>query len=362
MASCGAGSPTCPGPWSSRLAGRSRAIRASSTRPGWRGWLLFVLLHAVGARAGDRATRAARRAASSWSATALARIIGEFFRQPDAQLGFLVGGVTMGQLLSLPMVPFGICLSAGRGRRRSTRWRELTRAGTAASPDHRPSTASWPRRWRSARGYYAGARSVRPCRRLHHRAGDLARLFGELHRALVRRDWHGWAARPGGAGRARPRPRHADGRCAARRPRWSRPSAPRCRPSGGDHARPARRAGRSAGRPSPAWHDGAAACPMAPPSCLANEFFDALPIRQFIRRDGVGTNAWSADGARFLDRPAEAPHPLPAEAPRAPSSNMPRPAWPSPPASPPAAATRAAGAARSTTARPRRRSATACRP
>lgn len=36
-----------------------------------------------------------------------ARIIGEFFRQPDAFLGFLFAGATMGQLLSLPMVAIG---------------------------------------------------------------------------------------------------------------------------------------------------------------------------------------------------------------------------------------------------------------
>jgi phosphatidylglycerol:prolipoprotein diacylglycerol transferase len=38
----------------------------------------------------------------------LARIIAEFFREPDPQLGFLWGGATMGQLLSLPMVALGI--------------------------------------------------------------------------------------------------------------------------------------------------------------------------------------------------------------------------------------------------------------
>ncbi|WP_187426636.1 prolipoprotein diacylglyceryl transferase [Geothermobacter ehrlichii] len=36
------------------------------------------------------------------------RFIVEFFRQPDPQLGFLWGGATMGQLLSLPMVIFGL--------------------------------------------------------------------------------------------------------------------------------------------------------------------------------------------------------------------------------------------------------------
>jgi phosphatidylglycerol:prolipoprotein diacylglycerol transferase len=42
----------------------------------------------------------------------VARIIGEFFRQPDPFLGFLFAGATMGQLLSLPMVIAGLVLIA----------------------------------------------------------------------------------------------------------------------------------------------------------------------------------------------------------------------------------------------------------
>ncbi|EFH09726.1 prolipoprotein diacylglyceryl transferase [Pseudoroseomonas cervicalis] len=42
----------------------------------------------------------------------VARMIGEMFRQPDAQLGFLWGGATMGQLLSIPMVLVGVALMA----------------------------------------------------------------------------------------------------------------------------------------------------------------------------------------------------------------------------------------------------------
>jgi phosphatidylglycerol:prolipoprotein diacylglycerol transferase len=38
----------------------------------------------------------------------LCRIIVEFVREPDQQVGFLLGGATMGQLLSLPMLAFGI--------------------------------------------------------------------------------------------------------------------------------------------------------------------------------------------------------------------------------------------------------------
>lgn len=41
---------------------------------------------------------------------ALARIGGEFFREPDAFLGYLYQGATMGQLLSLPMLAAGLFL------------------------------------------------------------------------------------------------------------------------------------------------------------------------------------------------------------------------------------------------------------
>ncbi len=43
---------------------------------------------------------------------AIARIVGETFRQPDEFLGFLVAGATMGQLLSLPMILAGAWLIA----------------------------------------------------------------------------------------------------------------------------------------------------------------------------------------------------------------------------------------------------------
>ncbi len=45
---------------------------------------------------------------------ALARIVGEFFREPDAFLGFLFAGATMGQLLSVPMLAAGIWLMRRR--------------------------------------------------------------------------------------------------------------------------------------------------------------------------------------------------------------------------------------------------------
>ena len=62
---------------------------------------------------------------------AVARIVCEFFREPDAQLGFLFGssvqalggGITMGMVLSIPMalVGAGVIWLAARGRTRRVR-------------------------------------------------------------------------------------------------------------------------------------------------------------------------------------------------------------------------------------------------
>ncbi len=45
------------------------------------------------------------------------RFFVEFFREPDAHLGFLFAGATMGQLLSLPLVLLGVYLVATAGKR-----------------------------------------------------------------------------------------------------------------------------------------------------------------------------------------------------------------------------------------------------
>lgn len=49
----------------------------------------------------------------------VARIIGEHFREPDPQLGFLWGGLTMGMLLSVPMVVIGTIMVVMAWRRRA---------------------------------------------------------------------------------------------------------------------------------------------------------------------------------------------------------------------------------------------------
>lgn len=49
----------------------------------------------------------------------LLRFFVEFFREPDQQLGFLWGGATMGQILSLPMFALGLIMIASGYYRRS---------------------------------------------------------------------------------------------------------------------------------------------------------------------------------------------------------------------------------------------------
>ena len=258
----------------------------------------------------------------------VARIIGEFFREPDAHLGFLFGGVTMGQMLSLPMLVAGLWLiwhALSRRRRAAQPPRaehDRARRGAARrdrrdGPDHAgrlhgggalaiPSTAITARR-----DPFGRRAAISPPRRRSARCSASCSAPGLRGRLAA-----DGRARSGAPGRARPRARHADGRCAARDARgagpafappssciWSRPAAP---------LRAAQRAGLAPRRRAPTWHDDVASAAGGPLLLLANEFFDALPIRQF-ERDGdgwrerlVGLDGATADGFRFVPPAAPA--------------------------------------------------------
>lgn len=73
------------------------------------GLALFAILLALARIDGLRA-RAGLLTGVFLTGYAIARIVGELFREPDAFLGFLVFGSTMGQLLSLPMLVAGLFL------------------------------------------------------------------------------------------------------------------------------------------------------------------------------------------------------------------------------------------------------------
>lgn len=96
---------------------------------GLEGILLFIVLFAM-IRAGAL-KRPGLILGSFIALYALARITGEFFREPDPQLGFLWGGLTMGMLLSVPMIIAGAILVM-------MAWRDKTREHIQKSIQGRP--------------------------------------------------------------------------------------------------------------------------------------------------------------------------------------------------------------------------------
>ena len=62
--------------------------------------------------------------------------------------------------------------------------------------------------------------------------------------------------------------------------------------------------------PGATWHDGLDTLPDGPLLLVANEFLDALPIRQFVRRGGTWTERF-VEGGRFVECPARPPPPAP---------------------------------------------------
>jgi NADH dehydrogenase [ubiquinone] 1 alpha subcomplex assembly factor 7 len=60
--------------------------------------------------------------------------------------------------------------------------------------------------------------------------------------------------------------------------------------------------------PSAVWHDSLDALPEGPMILIANEFLDALPVRQFIRRAAGWMERYVADGA-YTEQPTDFPLP-----------------------------------------------------
>ena len=79
------------------------------------GAVLFAVLFFLGRHEGLR-QRAGFLTGVFLAGYAVARGVAELFRQPDTHLGFLLGGTTMGQWLSIPMLGFGLYLILRRRR------------------------------------------------------------------------------------------------------------------------------------------------------------------------------------------------------------------------------------------------------
>ena len=103
------------------------------------GLLLFTVLYIASRRISIR-QRPGFLAGMFLVGYACARSFCEFFREPDAFLGFLAGGITMGQLLCIPMLLTGIALMVHARRAplyTGTPETDATQA-TPASPGSQP--------------------------------------------------------------------------------------------------------------------------------------------------------------------------------------------------------------------------------
>ncbi len=94
---------------------RCRAIRASSTR---RRWKVCCCSSCWRSRCATGALKRPGLIVGLFAIVyALARSFCEFFREPDPQLGFLWGGLTMGMLLSIPLFLAGVAFVVNAMRR-----------------------------------------------------------------------------------------------------------------------------------------------------------------------------------------------------------------------------------------------------
>ena len=76
---------------------------------------------------------------------AVLRSCGEYFREPDAQLGFLWGGLTMGMLLSVPLFLAGAGFAVVALRKPARTQRRMSAAVADADPPAQ--------RWKSAASF-----------------------------------------------------------------------------------------------------------------------------------------------------------------------------------------------------------------
>ena len=95
-------------PWAMAFPNGGPVLRHPSQlyEAGLEGLVLFIVLYVM-VRMGALRTSGVLTGAFL-AGYAIARIIAEMFREPDVGIGFLAGDVTMGQILSIPMLLIGI--------------------------------------------------------------------------------------------------------------------------------------------------------------------------------------------------------------------------------------------------------------
>ena len=107
MRNYGANRQMSPGQWYFPMPAHCRGTRPSCMRHSWKGLCLFIILWWFSTR--PRPLMAV--SALFLLCYGLFRFAVEFMREPDAHLGYLgFGWLTMGQVLSFPMILIGIVL------------------------------------------------------------------------------------------------------------------------------------------------------------------------------------------------------------------------------------------------------------
>jgi hypothetical protein len=202
-------------------------------RPRWKA--LILLVRSAVARVARAGSRGRGIAGLFFAGYGLARFAVEFVRQPDAQ--FVTArqpagpcapdrrhGPDHGADPVLPMIAAGaVPWCCGARRRWAASCASASRNGPMTLADYMAECLLHP-----AHGYYT-------TREPFGRAGDfitapeISQMFGELLGLCLAQSWLTRARPPLHAGRAWPRPRHADGRYPARHPRRARLSRRRPR-------------------------------------------------------------------------------------------------------------------------------------
>ena len=134
---------------------------------------------------------------------------------------------------------------------------------------------------------------------------EISQMFGEIIGVWAAVTW-GLLGRPPGVSLVEAGP--GRGTLMADALRAIRRAAPDCAAAVRVHfiEKSARLRGVQAGRvPDAAWHDDLEGVPEGPMILVANEFLDALPIRQFVRRGQGWTERFVANGA-WVECPANA--------------------------------------------------------
>lgn len=250
----------------------------------------------------------------------ISRFVVEFFREPDAHLGFLFAGATMGQVLSVPLIVVGLWLilkapMPGEASFRSPLHRSLRRRIAKDGPlpvsEYMEVALADPEH-----GYYKTRDPL-------GRDGDfttspeISQTFGELIGAWAAVVWD-QMEKPGSFRLVELGPGRGTLMADALRAASNMPGFLEAMDLHLVEMNPAlrKRQAETLKDHDPEWHETIDTVPDGPAILIANEFFDALPVDQYVRtgkvwkRRGVGLGGDQGFAFTVLDETAPSDLPV----------------------------------------------------